>query len=64
MVAQDDDLIMRAAVGTNQMGYITVIARVAMDLWRRKQTLSSGCALGLGQFTAINPYHRVGRLYK
>ena len=39
------------------MGYITVIARVARDLWQRKQTLSSGCALGLGSFTAINPWH-------
>ena len=28
---------------------------VARDLWQRKPTLSSGCALGLGQFTAINP---------
>ena len=42
---------------TNQMGYITVIARVARDLWRRKQTLSSGFALGLGSFTAMNPWH-------
>ena len=40
---------------TNQVGYIIVIARVARDLWQRKQTLSSGCALGLGWFTAINP---------
>ena len=40
------------------MGYITVIARVAMDLWQRKPTLSSGYALGLGRFTAINPGSR------
>ena len=40
------------------MGYNTVIARVARDLWRRKQTLSSGFALGLGPFTAINPWPR------
>ena len=46
----------RAEVRTNQMGYITVIARVAMDLWQRKPTLSSGYALGLGLFTAINPW--------
>ena len=37
------------------MGHITVIARVARDLWKRKQILSSGFALGLGSFTAINP---------
>ena len=43
---------------TNQVGYIIVIARVARDLWQRKQTLSSGCALGLGWFTAINPRTR------
>ena len=43
---------------TNQVGYIIVIARVARDLWQRKQTLSSGCALGLGWFTAINPWPR------
>ena len=41
----------------NQMGHITVIARVARDLWQRKQTLSSGFALGLGSFTAINPWY-------
>ena len=40
------------------MGHITVIARVARDLWQRKQTLSSGFALGLGSFTAINPWPR------
>ena len=40
------------------MGHITVIARVAKDLWQRKQTLSSGFALGLGSFTAINPWSR------
>ena len=28
-----------------------------MDLWRHKQILSSGYALGLGRFTAINPWH-------
>ena len=39
------------------MGYITVIAWVARDLWQRKQTLSSGCALGFSSFTAINPWH-------
>ena len=33
-----------------------MIARVAMDLWQRKPTLSSGYALGLGRFTAINPW--------
>ena len=27
-----------------------------MDLWQRKPTLSSGYALGLGRFTAINPW--------
>ena len=43
---------------TNQVGHITVIARVARDLWQRKQTLSSGSALGLGSFTAINPWPR------
>ena len=37
---------------------IIVIARVARDLWQRKQTLSSGCALVLGWFTAINPRPR------
>ena len=40
------------------MGYIIVIARVARDLWQRKPTLSSGYALGLGRFTAINPRTR------
>ena len=40
------------------MGYITVIARVVRDLWQRKQTLSSGFALGLGSFTATNPWPR------
>ena len=29
-----------------------------MDLWRRKPTLSSGYALGFGQFTAINSWSR------
>ena len=36
------------------MGHITVIARVARDLWQRKQTLSLGFALELGSFTAID----------
>ena len=54
----------RAEVKTNQMGYITVIARVARDLWQRKQTLSSGFALGLGSFTAINPWHPCNNYYK
>ena len=40
------------------MGYITVMARVARDLWQRKRTLSSGYALGLDWFTAINPWPR------
>ena len=40
------------------MGYITVIARFARDLWQRKQTLSSGFTLGLGSFAAINPWPR------
>ena len=53
----------RAEVRTNQMGYITVIARVARDLWQRKQTLSSGFALGLGSFTAINPWHPCNNYY-
>ena len=43
------------ALWTNQMGYISLYSTVARDLRRRKQTLSSGCALGLGSFTAINP---------
>ena len=34
------------------------IAWVARDLWQRKQTLSLGCALGLGSFTAINAWLR------
>ena len=38
--------------------YISYSARVARDLWLRKQTLSSGFALGLGLFTAINPWPR------
>ena len=46
----------RAEVRTNQMGHITVIARVARDLWQRKQTLSSGFALGLGSFTSSYVY--------
>ena len=37
------------------MGYI---ARAVRDLWQRKQTLSSGFALGLGPFTTINPWPR------
>ena len=45
---------MCAAPWTNQMGYVT---RVARDLWRCKPPLSSsGYALGLGQFAAINPW--------
>ena len=43
---------------TNQVSHITVIARVARDLWQHKQTLSLGFALGLGSFTAINPWPR------
>ena len=44
---------------TGQSGGIyNSYSTVAMDLWRRKQTLSSGCALGLGRFTAINPWPR------
>ena len=39
----------RAEVGTNQMG---CIARVAKDLWQRKQT-SSGFTFGLGSFTDL-----------
>ena len=50
---QTRDVSSKAA---NQVGYIIVIARVARDLWQRKQTLSLGCALGLGWFTAINPW--------
>ena len=46
---------MRATPWTNQMGYITVIARAARDLWQHKQTLSLGYALGLGSLTVINP---------
>ena len=37
--------------------YKRFIARVAIEL-ERKQTLSSGCALGLGSFTAMNPWPR------
>ena len=36
-------------------GIYNTCSPVAMDLWRRKPTLSSGYALGLGRFTAINP---------
>ena len=32
--------------------------RYSRDLWQCKQTLSSGFALGLGSFTAINPWPR------
>ena len=53
----------RAEVKTNQMGYITVIARVARNLWQRKQTLSSGFALGLGSFTAIISWHPCNNYY-
>ena len=41
------------------MGYITV----ARDLWQRKPTLSSGIALGLGRFTAINPWRPGSNYY-
>ena len=41
----------------NQGRYKRFIARVAIEL-ERKQTLSSGCALGLGSFTAMNPWPR------
>ena len=34
-----------------------------MHLWQRKQTLSSGFALGLGSFTAINPWHPCNNYY-
>ena len=47
----------QSIVLANQMGHITVIAWVARDLWQCKQTLSSGFALGLGSFTATNPWH-------
>ena len=40
------------------MGYITVVARLLGIYGNRKPTLPSGCALGLGRFTAINPYNR------
>ena len=59
MVATENLKVYHQGHGTraNQVGYIiSVIARVARDLWRRKQTLSSGFALGLGSFTAINPW--------
>ena len=52
------DSIARMTIRTNLMGYITVIARFAKDLWRRKQTLSSGFTFGLGSFTTINPWPR------
>ena len=42
------------ALWTNQMGYISLIAQLP-GIYGSKQTLSSGCALGLGSFTAINP---------
>ena len=32
---------------------------VAKELWQRKQTSSSGYALGLSSFTAIIPWHPV-----
>ena len=53
----------RTEVKTNQMGYIMVIARVARDLWQRKQILSSGFALGLSSFSAINPWHPCNNYY-
>ena len=37
--------------------YKRFIAQVAIEL-ECKQTLSSGCALGLGSFTAMNPWPR------
>ena len=37
---------------------------VAKELWLRKQTSSSGCALGLGLFTAIIPCQPVNNYYK
>ena len=43
--------------------YITVIARVAGDLWWRKQTLSLGFALKLGSFLAINPWYPCHNYY-
>ena len=36
-------------------GICNTCSPVAMDLWRRKPTLSSGYALRLSRFTAINP---------
>ena len=39
------------------MGYIIVIAQVPGIYGCSKQTSSSGYALGLGLFTAINPWH-------
>ena len=44
--------------------FITVIARVARDLWQHKQTLSSGFALGLSLFTAINRWPRATTITK
>ena len=41
---------------TNQMGYITVIARVARDLWQRKRTLSSGVSLTITCSTRVGVY--------
>ena len=38
-------------------GTYNTYSPVARDLWQRKPTLSSGCAIGLGWFTAINPRH-------
>ena len=46
----------RATCTVDQSDGINITySTVARDFWRRKQTLSSGCALGLGSFTAINP---------
>ena len=42
------DSIAHVTIRTNQVGYITVIAQVDRDIWRCKQTLSSGFVLGLG----------------
>ena len=43
-----------AAPWTNQIGYLYKSYKTG--LWQHKQTLSLGCALGLGSFTAMNPW--------
>ena len=51
-----NSFVMCATVGTNQIGYITVIALVNMDLpwiYGDKPNLSSFCGFGLNQFAAI-----------